>query len=387
MFHGTKLSDHLGKRLHSLVWAKPSEDVSYLNNPIDDKHLEALVEMYAVSSPRDLSSPRTAARLAVHKVRQAFEKLGGAPEQEKVKIIKAAVDRVSEVLDSIREVPIERLTLIETSPRYDNLRNTDVDIVAFVSGLDKNEEKLQSLLQPAVNKIANGGQVVTRNNSMFFSIGSVDMCVSYTECFQLNASLQRQAVVQKMSQMNPTELSDEHQKAIYSVACCESMPIFYQRYLKTDDSEFYLNIARLVKLWKLTNLYDEPINVLALVLIAAKIAEHQVSICGDQTPSAVAVLQEFMERLLKPEELHVYFDSFSFENTTIPDMSILSRQLQMQQPVILDPTNFCYNLADTISDWAPIKRAAVAGLENIKNRRTLGSLFPPVTQRKAAKGA
>ena len=395
MFHGSRVSEHISKKLHTVVWTKTQTDVQYLNNPIDDKHLEALAELVAVASPQGLSSPKSAARLAVHKMRQAFEKLGGPKEQENVALIKAAVDRVVDSLDSLTEVPIDRIYLVASSPRRDALKDCDIDLVVFLKSLE-NEEKLKSTLLENFNIISS--QVLVGETSFFFTVGVADLCVSYTPSIHSQSALQREAILNKLTNKdkglgasagNLLKASDDHEKALYSTACSESLPEFYQRYLKSSESEFYVNIARLVKLWKHRNIPNVHMNPLLLVLLGLRIAEHHVAVSGDQNPSATAVFQELMETLKTPENISVFFDTFGVNKP-----SDLAQTLE-KRPAVVDPTNYFNNLAESVDDWAAVKEAAIVSLENMKSRRSLASLFPPVpvvrvtspTIVRAAKGA
>ena len=366
MFHGTRLSEHISKKLHTVIWAKAQIDPQLLNSSIDDKNLETLAELSAVAQPQSLSTPKSAARLAVHKVRQAFEKLGGPKEQENVALIKAAVDRVAEALDTLHNVNIDRVYLISSSPRRDALRDSDIDFVVFVNA--ESFGNLSSVFYECFKKIS--ADVVQGETSFFFSIGLVDICVSYTPSIHAQPALQREDVLAKLSTSNTGKLT-AFDKALYSTACSESLPEFYQRYLKSVESEFYLNIVRLVKLWKIRNIPNVHMNPLLLILIGLRIAEHHVAVSGEQIPSAAAVIQEVMETLKCPEKICVFFDTF------VPcGISEFAAVLQTK-PAVIDPTNFFNNLAEAVDNWEAVKEAAVVSLENIKSRRSLGSLFPP----------
>jgi hypothetical protein len=212
-------------------------------------------------------------------------------------------------------------------------------------------------------------EVVAGECSFFFPVGLVDLCVSYTPSFHSQASLQREAAHEKLQQC-ANQMSN-HEKALYSTSCSESLPQFYQRYLKSAEWGFFLNIARLCKLWKFRNIPQVRLNPLFLVLLAFRIAEDHVALSGDQPPSATFVLQQLMEALKSPETISVLFDTFLSPADLLGNFPETGKA-----PTLLDPTNFRNNLAETVQDWEALKEAAAATLANIKSRSSLASIFP-----------
>ena len=365
-FRGQNITDSLARRVQTVVWVKSGRDLPYLEGPIDDRNLELLSCAVALSTgttPSASSGPK----LAVFRVRESFSGKPSGVEPEVFSAFKLSVDSVVNALDRAFNVPIERVFIVSSGSRRECTRDSDIDIIVFIGALDQKESEYLSALQETLRKVASVDTLTKSGSSFFFTVGTVDICVTATPSIHYHPALQMKSAGERLEE-KPGPLS-ERDKSIYACAGCECLEPFYQRFTRSRDAEFYLNLTRLVRLWKIRNIPRVPMNPLFLILLALKIAEHHVSFLGDNHPSLSAVLIELMQHLEHPEKIRIFFDTFSTNPGRIAESSKTT-------PALIDPTNDFNNLAETVVSWDQVKEAATNSLEYIKSRRSLHTLFP-----------
>ena len=324
-------------------------------SPINDTSLKELADAVSMTHTIDVGV------LERFRASAGFKRSESSP----LKRVTAVLNLILTALDKDNSSTIHRVYVSCVSTRWDTWKDVDLELICFVP--DLRESCCEGVLDNVamrMKQVAADHHIVISGLACFFRVKDFDICLCLTPSEHPHATLQRQAVDDKLYLA-----LTERERSLYSASCSESLDRFMLRFTKMNDATFIFDTVRLIRLWSRLNLSEIRFNSMAFVLIALKAAETHC--CETVKPSLTRVFEDILTTLTEHGNIRIYFDTFSASPLKLAEV-------MSDPPAVIDPTNCFNNVADTISDWRIVESTARISLDNIRTLKTLSSIFPDI---------